>query len=625
MDNKENPMQPEPEISEAEMDLLLEKFLNEEDPLLCPEEPVEAELTPEPDQLPEPVEATESVEAPEAQPEELSPEEAPDLVSEEAELDATALEAFLAEEPAPLEPEDLWEDQPVDTPELGQEIGPDLLVEAAAGLTNPADLEFERIMEETLQEVAQEEALQEAEAAEELEAAAEASQAEALPEEDFTLADEYFLPSEGGSMEQLPPEKEPVYTELDMTAEQQQALEILQDAPEAEEEAPVPELPKKRRPKNPGTYGFFGIPHMLVTVIWLALILFIGAGIGTMIWEVAADMLAFGRPNQTVTITITANDDLDSIAQKLHDTGLIKYPGIFKFYGDLRNAEKKIKPGTYELNTIYDYMALVKNMAGTADRVSTKVVIPEGYTCAQIFRLLEKNGVCTVEAMEEAVMNADLSKYWFLEGIDQSNPSCLEGYLFPDTYQFYLDHDPNGVLTRLLDNFDKRFTDTMKEKLDLLNENLADMMRGHGLSESYIQKNLFTMRELVIVASMIEKETSGDEESYYIASVIYNRLTNPGGETAGYLQIDATLVYINGGNNPTSADKEIDSPYNTYLYKGLPAGAISNPGLASLNAALSPENTEYYFYALDPSTGSHKFFKTYKAHQNFLESLRNGG
>ena len=84
------------------------------------------------------------------------------------------------------------------------------------------------------------------------------------------------------------------------------------------------------------------------------------------------------------------------------------------------------------------------------------------------------------------------------------------------------------------------------------------------------------------------------------------------------------MVYINGGNTPTNADKEIDSPYNTYMYKGLPAGAISNPGLASLNAALSPEITEYYYYALDPSTGSHKFFKTYKGHQNFLESLTKG-
>ena len=225
--------------------------------------------------------------------------------------------------------------------------------------------------------------------------------------------------------------------------------------------------------------------------------------------------------------------------------------------------------------------------------------------------------------MEQAVRTADLSKYWFLEGIDQSNPNCLEGYLFPDTYEFYLDHDPAKVLTRLLDTFDKRFTDTMMEKLDALNEQLADMMRSHGLSESYIKNNLFTIREVVIVASMIEKETSGDEESYFISSVIYNRLTNPG--EYPYLNIDAALVYITGKSPVTSEDLKLDTPYNTYLYKGLIPGPISNPGLASLNAALSPENTEYYYYALDPSTGSHKFFKTYKAHQNFLESLKKGG
>ena len=610
MENKDNPMQPESEITEEELDLLVEEFLEEEIPELPADTPlpdVEDLLEGQVSQM-----ATEEPAAAEI-PEEATPE--PEPVEQTETESSTAEEEPIAEEepqsdPEVLDQDALWEDQPVDTPALAEEIGPDEMVILAAGLTDPADLEFERIMEETLQEVAQEE---------------EEPAAEETPqEEDFSLPDEYFLPSEGGSMEELPPEKEPVYTELDMTDEQQEALQITPQEPEEPEEEEEQEPPKKRRPKNPSTYGFFGIPHMLVTAIWLALILFIGAGIGTMIWEVAADMLAFGRPSQTITITITSSDNLDTIAQKLHDTGLIKYPGIFKFYGNLSNAEKKVKPGTYELNTIYDYMALVKNMAGTADRVSTKVVIPEGYTCAQIFRLLEKNGICTVESMEEAVMNADLSKYWFLEGIDQSDPNCLEGYLFPDTYQFYLDHDADKVLIRLLDTFDKRFTDTMKEKLDLLNENLADMMRSHGLSESYIQKNLFTMRELVIVASLIEKETSGDEESYYIASVIYNRLTNPGSETAGYLQIDATLVYINGGNTPTNADKEIDSPYNTYMYKGLPAGAISNPGLASLNAALSPENTEYYYYALDPATGSHKFFKTYKAHQNFLNSLKQG-
>lgn len=590
MENKENAMQPEPELSEEEqLDLLLEKFLAEE---------------PEQDAAISAEEEAPVVEAPFVQTqapaeEEISAEEAP--VAEEA-------------DPVPMTQEALWEDQPVDIPVLAEEIGPDELAVSAAGLTHPEDLEFEKIMEETLQEAA--------------EAEAEAKPAE---EEDFSLPDEFFLPVDHPQSQEVAQEKEPVYADVDLTEVllQQQAAQMAQE-PQEEEDAQVlseEEIseqlpPEKRRPKKSSTYGFFGVPHIITTAIWLALILFIGAGLGRMIWQVAADMLAFGRPNQVVTITITSNDDLDDIAQKLHDTGLIEYPGIFKFYGKLANAEKKVKPGTYELNTIYDYMALVKNMSGTADRVSTKVVIPEGYTCRQLFRLLEKSGVCTVESMEEAVMNADLSEYWFLEGIDQSDPYCLEGYLFPDTYTFYLDHNADAVLARLLNTFEKRFSDAMVEKLEVLNANLADMMRSRGLSEKYIEENQFTIREVVIVASMIEKETSGDAESYYISSVIYNRLTNPG--EYPYLNIDAALVYVTGSSPLTQEDLKLDTPYNTYLYKGLIPGPISNPGLASLNAALSPENTEYYYYALDPSTGSHKFFKTYKAHQNFLESLKNG-
>ena len=413
-------------------------------------------------------------------------------------------------------------------------------------------------------------------------------------------------------------------------AEEPDAVEAPEDdaaeeaVEEAEpEEAEEPPMAKKRRPKNPHTYGFLGIPHMVSTVIWLVLVIFIGAGLGRMVWQVAADMLAFGRENQAVTITVVEGDDLDDITDKLYDTGLIHYKGVFKFYGKLAKAEQKIKPGTYHLNSIYDYNALVKKMSSYEARATTKVIIPEGYTCAQIFRLLEEKGVCTVAKLEEAAMKADLSKFWFLEGLDRSTPNCLEGYLFPDTYQFYLDHEPEMVLAKLLSTFSLRFSEGLQEKLDVLNQTLSDMMRSHGLSESYIQSNQITVRELVIIASLIEKETSGNKESYYISSVIYNRLTNPG--EYPYLNIDAALVYAVGHSPLTNEDKLLDSPYNTYLYKGLVPGPIANPGVASMNAALSPESTEYYFYALDPSTGEHKFFKTYKAHLEFLESLQRGG
>ena len=133
-----------------------------------------------------------------------------------------------------------------------------------------------------------------------------------------------------------------------------------------------------------------------------------------------------------------------------------------------------------------------------------------------------------------------------------------------------------------------------------------------------VEEGDYTIREILTIASLIERETDGDDQEQ-IASVIYNRLNNPNGETAGYLQIDATLVYINGGNVPTDADRSIDSPYNTYLYKGLPPGPIANPGLEAIQAAMNPESTNYFYYALGDD-GQHHFFQTYNQLQNFLAS-----
>ena len=145
-------------------------------------------------------------------------------------------------------------------------------------------------------------------------------------------------------------------------------------------------------------------------------------------------------------------------------------------------------------------------------------------------------------------------------------------------------------------------------------------MRANGLSEEYIAEHQLTVRDVVIIASMIEKETAANPESYLISSVIYNRLTNP--KEYPYLNIDATLVYVLGHGNLTYEDLKYDSPYNTYLYPGLIPGAISNPGIYSLDAALDPTETAYYFYALNPATGEHHFSQTLKEHQDFLESIR---
>jgi len=147
------------------------------------------------------------------------------------------------------------------------------------------------------------------------------------------------------------------------------------------------------------------------------------------------------------------------------------------------------------------------------------------------------------------------------------------------------------------------------------------MMRQDGRSQEYIDAHQLTLKDVVIVASLIEKETASAEEGYTIASVIYNRLFR-WGDTPAYLNIDAAMVYALGGKTDlTAEDLRIDHPYNTYLYTGLTPGPIANPGLSSLKAALEPAESNYYYYVLDPSAGDHHFSTTYEEHQAFIASL----
>jgi UPF0755 protein len=319
-----------------------------------------------------------------------------------------------------------------------------------------------------------------------------------------------------------------------------------------------------------------------------------------------------------------------ALAAKLQEAGLIRFTGLFELYADLSHAEEEIRPGTYIFNNpekdeekvVYDYMALVSVMSPSSKHaVVEDLRIPEGYTCSQIFKLLEEKNVCTTEELEEAAMNGDLGEYWFLEGVKRDNKYCLEGFLFPDTYDFYEHDEPERVLKKMLNTFDTRFTDSMRQELVNLNNMMEDKLRNNGYGKSYIEEHKFTVREVVIVASMIEKETANNAESFIVSSVIYNRLTNPG--EYPFLNIDATLVYALGGRNElTAQDKTIDSPYNTYKEKGLIPGPIASPSQNSLVAALQPEDTKYYYYAYNPATEEHKFSKTYKEHQDFLASLR---
>lgn len=364
--------------------------------------------------------------------------------------------------------------------------------------------------------------------------------------------------------------------------------------------------PQKGRPKKKKGEGLFGIPSILVTVVWLALILAIGVTLGRMVWVCAADVLAFGREDKPVTITIYDADSMDDIVDKLYDAGLIRYKSLFNLYASISDAEEDIKPGIYDLNTRYDYHALVNFMSPSSSRQVITLTIPEGYTCRQIFSLLEENRICTAVDLGAYAASGELSDYWFLENVERGNENALEGYLFPDTYEFYKNSTPKEALEKMLDNFDYRFNEDMRAQLETLNANVT----GGG----------YTVREVTIVASLIEKESAAPSESAKIAGVIYNRLFR--WDYPALLNIDAAIVYAQGGNAET-IDTGLDSPYNTYTHTGLTPTPIANPGLSSLQAALDPESHDYYYYVLNPETGMHQFSTTQSEHDAWIAAYYN--
>ena len=353
-----------------------------------------------------------------------------------------------------------------------------------------------------------------------------------------------------------------------------------------------PQEPPRRKKRRRHTAG--GVLLYILAVVASSAIL---AGVG---WLLANDLCAFNKTPKSVVIEVTAQDDFSSVAKRLKEEGLVEYKWFFKLFGGLAHADDKIKEGIYELDTDMDYRALIATMSTGAESVSTETVtitIPEGYTVSQTIALLAKNGVSTAEALTDAAKN-DVFDYSFIDNTNFGSVSRLEGYLFPDTYDFYVGEKASSALNRLLKNFSNK-----------MDQDMMDKVNASGR----------TLQEIITIASLIEKETDGTDHAL-ISSVIKNRLAGGGG-TYGLLQIDAALLYDMPGHTGviTNDDKETNSPYNLYKNPGLPPTPIANPGLASIQAAVSPESTKYYYYALGKDM-KHRFFKTYDEHLKFVNS-----
>ena len=382
---------------------------------------------------------------------------------------------------------------------------------------------------------------------------------------------------------------------------EQPAREVSLPTPPAaatpQQPAPADDVPTGKARKKQRRSLPTNIAEGVIYVGGILLISFILATIG---WRWAGDVLALNKEPVTASVTITEGESLGDVTAELKEKGLVKYGYLFQLFASFTHKAEKITAGSYELSTVMDYSALLNNISSTsAYRETVTVTIPEGYTVEEIFKLMENKGVCSYDDLLKTAQKETFD-FDFLKDVKTKEEKRLEGYLFPDTYEFYKGADAKSVINTMLKNFDDRFDSKMEAEMQLLG---------------------YSKNDIIIMASIIEKETDGSDQRN-IASVIQNRLKNTWATPKGYLQVDSTIQYLlkERKEKLTDKDLEIDSPYNTYKNPGLPIGPICNPGLTAIEAALEPNKTNYYYFMLGKDGTTHFFdteasFLAFKAEQ----------
>lgn len=367
---------------------------------------------------------------------------------------------------------------------------------------------------------------------------------------------------------------------------QHQQAPAAKDAHRKTERRSKPEKPRKKH-------------GCLFSILYVIFIISVSIILSCAAIFVANDVLALVKEDTNITFRVAEDTTVGALSNQLEEEGVIKYSRIFQLFVKFAKKDRNVMAGEYVLSPSMDYAQIAMVLRNADDTQTVNVTIPEGYTLEQIKETLIDNKACTEEVLNEALTNYPF-KHTFL--VDQQPPeeNWLEGYLFPDTYTFVMNTDDavHDVVNKMLNRFDEMYDDKIQSGAEEL-----------GL----------TVHEVVTIASLIEREARAEDEFATISGVIHNRLNNP--TEFPKLQIDATVQYVVGHKAElTSADLEVDSPYNTYLYDGLPPGPICCPGYSALYAATHPEQHNYYYYVAK-SDGTHLFASTYSQHQENIAAV----
>lgn len=292
-----------------------------------------------------------------------------------------------------------------------------------------------------------------------------------------------------------------------------------------------------------------------------------------------------------VTFTVHPGEPFGAVAARLADRRLVRSELVLRILAHLQGADSRIRAGHYSLSpSLRAREVLALLLEGREEEIT--VTFPEGWTVRRIAARLEEQGVTTGEAFTAAVADPELIAELGIRA------DSVEGYLFPDTYRFPRDYPADRVVRSMVANFFRRLAEVRPE---------------------FATIDPDTLHHTIILASIVEREYQRPEEAGLIASVFVNRLAANAG-----LQSCATVAYVltemEGREHPrvlTHEDLEIDSAFNTYKWRGLPPGPISNPGTVALQASFFPAESDYWYFVLkDPGTGEHHFSRELDEHND---------
>ena len=360
----------------------------------------------------------------------------------------------------------------------------------------------------------------------------------------------------------------------------------------------------KKKKKKKKKRGYAGATAKVLISVLLCTAILSTIGISTM-----NDILAINRSSEPVAVEMPANADTDTVIDVLHEAGLISRPEMCKLFYRLESKIRNAKEPEY----IEGMVNLKANMGleGMLNRVklnqqlteTVKLYFPEGWTAKQIFEKLEKYKVCDKDFLFKAIQDINFN-YGFLTAAKSANSEkrylLLEGYLFPDTYEFFVDYNANSVVERFLQRFDEIWTDEYQARADELN---------------------MTVDEVVRMASIIQREAANTQQMSQISGVLHNRLNHS--MSFPTLDCDSTYNYIDNYVRPVVGDLNAENYmkfYNTYVCEKLPAGAICNPGADAIKAALYPDESDYYYFQHD-NKGNIYLARTNAEHNRYRSEI----